>query len=324
MATSSTSTYGKTKEGKKEIERRRKIKEEGFEFEGVRGLPSTRESEVMSSAADKRAIERRKLEEEGEAFPRQLIPSAELVESMKAREQRRAEALTILEQAERAQPSITTPSPEQKAPEQIQTQEVAPQELPAQQAEVQEQQQLIQPKKERIFFPSADEAQQRRLETFGTTSKLPAVGAAAAAAALTFVAAPLVAATIASRIAAIHIGRLLTTKRILTAGGTVGFLKLQLSASEQILNNALTEMGKINDEVKDGDKTYAAAQTEYAVLENDINASENSVKWITNQQLLNYISGGKETLVKYRIARIQTLPDLRNELVEARRIRLLR
>lgn len=132
-------------------------------------------------------------------------------------------------------------------------------------------------------------------------------------------------ATILSRAAAstgafksLGLGKLMVT---LGGGGYVGkiFIGRQLSTADNIKTENLKILGDVNTAVKTGQMSMADALQIYAEKEQEIITAERQIKWITNNKVLAYLSGGKDTLIKFNNARNIILPSLRLQLAQAQR-----
>jgi hypothetical protein len=107
-------------------------------------------------------------------------------------------------------------------------------------------------------------------------------------------------------------------KAALTLGGTVGFMKLQLSTSQSILTSSITDMNNIIDLVKKGEISLQQGQLMAIEAQGNILSAERSIKWITKNNVLNFLSGGKDTLTKFQYYRnIEENNPINGQLIKA-------
>ena len=148
-----------------------------------------------------------------------------------------------------------------------------------------------------IFFPSAEEGARRRLERFGTTSKIPAVGAAITAGLLVGVALPSIVAFAARSV----IVKSMTTKitslngvnkgllAIATAGGILNFNGLEMRTQRAIIGGYVEDGEKlIAIDKASGDHAYIIELLEQAAAE--VDESERILQIAGRKNILNRIS----------------------------------
>lgn len=106
----------------------------------------------------------------------------------------------------------------------------------------------------------------------------------------------------------------------LAGGGIFGAVVIgrQLSTSQNILAESLRLMADINKAVENGHMTYNQALDAYAEKEQEINNAQGSIHWILKDRTLAWLAGGKDTELKFKNAVDISIPNLREDLKNAR------
>ena len=140
----------------------------------------------------------------------------------------------------------------------------------------------------------------------------PIIGVGAGAAAVSSIFSRSAASTGASKLLSGNLA-----KAVLTGYISKIFIGRQLSTADSIRAENIKIMGDVKDAVKNGQLSYADAIQIYTEKQQEISTMERQISWITKNSIISYLSGGKDTLIKFKNAQEITIPELRKELIEA-------
>lgn len=105
--------------------------------------------------------------------------------------------------------------------------------------------------------------------------------------------------------------------RLAFAGGATQIPRVILATHQSILSKSMTDMSTQITNLNKGLVDYSTARLSFDIDEQNILSAESSIKAITTNKILSFISGGKDTAVAFEIAKRQ-IPALRRQLEEAR------
>jgi hypothetical protein len=246
-----------------------------------------------------------------------------------------------------ANPLQAQASPVQDLPMSMAEQNVPPTALPPQAEAVSEEDDRS--KFMQLFMPTAQEGAQRRLDTFGTTAKWPAVLAAAAAGAAVYFGGTALSAaaygqlakesgwrsvnaairygwqpsvSALAKVVAINLAKAVVSKKLisLAAGGSAGLYIVRSVSGDakQVLSLSTTDMNLQIEKVKNGEMSYENALRVFEEDIGNINSARNSIKYLTRIKPLAFITGTKELQVQFENAE-RELPFKRAALLQAAR-----